>query len=216
MKLRAHLCLGALGALVACERKPRPWDGAPNGSVVDASQPFLPSAPREGSWLGASTSSPLGSASADPGEAPPKAKVEIRGGGLWRSCSDGFEANASPARDVERLAALCGPPNGMRPAGETLTGTASEAASRHPFEVKSGACYRVFAVSEGAAGGLHMSVLSVRGSRLAAVEEPGRVAMLEPERPFCSFASETLVLEVSARNGQGQYAARIYQLPTAE
>jgi hypothetical protein len=104
----------------------------------------------------------------------------------------------------------------MRPAGDTLSGSATKTPSRHPFEVKSGACYRVFAVAAASVEGLSMTVLSVRGSRLAAVDDAGRVALLEPERPFCSFANETLMLEVTAHAGQGLYAARIYQLPTPE
>lgn len=202
--------LASLAGAAACERKARPWEGAPDGSVVDASRPFLPDAPRDGSWLGPASALPSSSAAEEPPPTPKK--IEVRGGGLWRSCADGFSPSGDARKDVERLGLLCGPANGMKVDGEALTGEASERVATHPLPVLDGACYRVFAVASAGVEGLDLTVRSLRGSRLAGAEG-GRVLMVDAERPFCTFANETLTLEVRARGGKGRYAVRIYQLP---
>ncbi len=209
--------------LSGCERKRRPWEGNPDGRVVSESRPFLPGSvrpPREGSWL-PGLSSALAEPSASDGSdgqagpnddlaKPPQAIA--KGGGLWRSCAAKFSPSSTPRRDVERLAALCGPPNGMEPVGEALEGIASSTTVVHALPVKRGACYRVFAIGEASIEGLNVTVVSVRGSRLAGVDDAGRVVMVEAERPFCSFATETVNLELSARAGKGHYALRVFEL----
>lgn len=188
--------------------------------MVNETAPFLPGSvrsPREGTWLpGLSSALAEASASASATEEPAKPpRALTKGGGLWRSCAAKFAPTSTPHRDVERLAALCGPPNGMEPVGQALTGKASATAVTHALPVKRGACYRVFGVAEASVEGLTLTVLSLRGSRLTGVDDAARVVMLEPERPFCTFANETVTLEVSARGGEGHYALRVFELPTS-
>ena len=111
---------------------------------------------------------------------------------------------------------LCGPSNGMRPVGPMLEGTATNAASSHPLAVRVGFCYRIFGVAGRGVSDLEIRVNSVRGSRLAEENTLGRVAIVEADRPFCSFATEIVSVDVSSREGTGDYALLIYQLPTSD
>lgn len=214
MKPLAIILLGA-SLLSACERKRRPWDGAPEDRVADATKPFLPGAERrepDGPWLpsGSATAAETASPSSEVVVKPPAAAA--KGGGLWRTCAHNFKPSSTPRRDVERLGALCGPPNGMEPHGDAVEGDLEREVVSHPIAVKQGACYRVFAVAESGLEGFEVTVASVRGSRLAGVEPGARVAVVEPERPFCSFATETVKVEVRAQAGRGRYALRVFQL----
>jgi hypothetical protein len=136
-------------------------------------------------------------------------------GGLWVSCYQGFEPGERAAADVARLGLLCGPPNGMRRVGDTLTGSVEpgKKASAHPLKARAGACYRIFAVADDGVQDLDVIVRSSRGSRLSTDDTDDRWPIVEPERPFCTFANDNFTVELSAEAGAGRYAAELWELP---
>ena len=195
----------AAWALLGCGRHARPWEGPPDGGVADESRPFLPPVEGGKSLLPAASGSAEATAVAPGPKAP-------RAGGLWRSCAVGFRAGDEPKKDAERLARLCGPENGMK-RDTAWDGPATAEPDRHPMRVRAGFCYRVFAVGDPGVGDLDVAIVSARQSRLAEDDSDDRVVMVEPERPFCSFADDDLIVEIRANRGHGRYAAQIYQLP---
>ncbi len=201
---RFSCACAALALVAGCQRRPRPWEGRPDGGVADGSRPFLPGEGGAGSWLGPA-------ASAEDAGAEPEGKKVARAGGSWVSCAAGFRAGSDPKKDVERLAMLCGPENGMKRAA-AWDGPAASEPDAHPLRVAAGWCYRIFAVADPGVSDLDVTVMSPRGSRLAADDTPARAVMVEPERPFCSFGDDALTVEVRAA-GRGRYALQIYQLP---
>jgi hypothetical protein len=215
--MRLALAVLVLLAAAGCEERAPPWQGQPPGGVVDESKPFLPR-PANSSWLGGGGATGAGGGSGTgtgTGTGERGGTVAPAAGGLWVSCAAGFRAGVDPLRDVERLSLMCGPVNGMRALGRPLAGMATSTPERRPFKVRRGACYRVFAVAEAAVEELALSVVSPRGSRVASADATAaRVIMIEPERPFCSFADDELTVEVRAARGSGRYALRIYELPT--
>ncbi len=168
----------------------------------------MPSTRQGNSFLG------IAASSASSAEATDEAPLVTRAGGNWKACAANFLPSGDSRRDVERLGLLCGPVNGMSVVGEAFEGNASNEPSNHAFPVASGVCYRIFGVADASVADLVLRVVSVRGSQLAAEEQPGRVAMLESDRAFCTFATETVTAEVTSKDGTGRYALRIYQLPT--
>jgi hypothetical protein len=205
------VALAASLMAIGCDRKPRPWQGRPDGGVVDESQPFLPTDP-DASALGTGDGAGEPSPHAVPGGNAHE-RPKNRAGGLWVSCAAGLRATGEPKKDASRLASVCGPANGMRRIGSGMEGNAREAPSRHPLPVRASTCYRVFGVADLGVTDLDVVVQSVRGTRLAADDVEDRVVMVERDRPFCSFGDEELTIEVRAKSGAGRYALEIYQLP---
>src|SRR5258707_1303124 len=68
-------------------------------------------------------------------------------GGSWVTCYGNYRPSSTPERDVTRLGILCGPANGMKLVGATLSAEASENLAEHPFDARPGECFRVFAVA---------------------------------------------------------------------
>jgi hypothetical protein len=195
-------------ALSGCEDRARPWSGDPDGGVVDESEPFLPRDP----------DAPLyPDAGGEPADAAPVAEPlgASRAGGLWVSCYRGFAPEGHPLGDVTRLGLLCGPANGMRMQGDTGQGEVGEGRppSAHPMKAKKGSCYRIFAVAEASVRDLDVTVRSSRQSRLTTDDSDDHWPILEPERPFCTFADDAFTVDVTAGAGSGRYALQIWELP---
>jgi hypothetical protein len=117
-------------------------------------------------------------------------------------------------RDVTRLGLMCGPVNGMTPLGDAREGElrAGGEGARHPLPVRAGGCYRVFAVAGEGIDDLEVQIRSSRGTRLGADELRGRVALVDPERPFCTFADDELQIRVASAGGNGRYALEVWQM----
>lgn len=133
-------------------------------------------------------------------------------GGLFASCANGLVAEDDPVIDVTRLFAVCGPPTGMDRGTEApLEGAISEgrAPATLPLELRAGRCYRVFAVADPHVGELDVELRSSRDTLIASDHQSGRVAVVQPDRPFCALADDTARLLVSARQGSGAFALEI-------
>ena len=198
-----------LATTSACEPRQRPWQGQPDGGVIDESEPFLAPAKDASTWLGDAS---FADAGADPVPLPLPRSVS-RVGGLWVSCYGKFQPTGSPLDAVTKLGLMCGPVNGMQQLGTTFEGSASASASKHTFAVKSGECYRVFAVAAASVDDLDVVVKSGRGTRLSADQTEDRWPIVDPERPLCSFEDDTFVAEVSSRKGRGAFALQVWRLP---
>lgn len=199
----------------------RPWQGTADGGVVDESRPFLPRS--RGTPAPGGSDGPLagGGSPTDPDAQEPAALDAIeptspgRTGGLWKSCHAGFSSSDAPLLDVTRLGALCGPANGMHRVGNAIEGQIGESqpSAEHRFNARRGGCYRVIAAASREILGLGVTVLSSRGSRVAGAD-PGeaRWAIVDVDRPFCSFSDDRLTLRVAALRGRGRYAAEVWEL----
>jgi len=204
------------GLAPACSKAEPPWSQAPDGSVVDETEPFLPG-DRSGPWLGdASVGQPAGSAE------PAEPRRVSRVGGLWVSCYGRFKPTGDPVKDVTRLGLMCGPVNGMTQEGDTLRGTV-EATTGRPgqpgvavragtFPARAGSCYRVFAVAAPAVKDLDVTIRSSRGSRLTSDQTEDHWPIVDPERPFCSFDDDTFAVEVASGGGAGPFALQVWTL----
>lgn len=234
---QAPLVLTALFLVLAvagCDEPARPWSARPHGSVVDESRPFLPSSGESG-WLGDAGLDELleeedaGSGAPEPS---PESAPASRVGGLWAACYRGFTTTNGPARDVTRLGLGCGPVNGMKQLGKTVSGALDpETPVRHLIEAQQGGCYRVFVATAGV-DSFAVTVSTSRGTPVAAAEVPtdgderageggggvarrrgqGAFAVVDPERPFCTFEPATFVVQLSAPSAGGFYALQVWQL----
>lgn len=134
-------------------------------------------------------------------------------GGRWVSCYANFRATSTPERDVERLAALCGPPNGMVPVAPIAAGDALEASVDHRLEARAGDCFRIFAVADVFVGDLGVEVINPRGNAITWDRNGDRWPILNPDGPFCLFDSGTYTVRVRALQGRGHYAMQTWRLP---
>lgn len=140
----------------------------------------------------------------------------IESGGPFVSCYAGFAPSSEPARDVTRLALSCGPVTGMRRVLDVpFEGAIAEdgAALEVPLELKRGSCYRLFAVAEPGVDDLDVTVRSARDVVVASDPGPGRVVVVQPDRPLCSTADDAATVRVSAKKGRGRFALEIYAMP---
>jgi hypothetical protein len=81
------------------------------------------------------------------------------------------------------------------------------------FASKRGECYRVFAVAEPSISDLDVAVRSSRDAVIAADHGEDAWPIVQPDRPFCVLEDDTLRIEISARRGQGRFAAELWGLP---
>lgn len=241
--LAAHLCPRTVGgtlvvlslALAGCDEPERPWSARPHGSVVDESQPFLPSSADDG-WLGDAGLDELldeedAGADAESAPEPTPAAPGSRVGGLWAGCYRGFSATNGPERDVTRLGLTCGPVNGMTRLGQTVSGALDpKTPVEHRIDAAQGGCYRVFVAAAGVEA-IQVTVTTSRGTAVAASDglegatgraqqggaEPigprkGTWAVVDPERPFCTFEPAKFVVRVATPSVGGAYALQVWQL----
>lgn len=212
----------ALGAALfagGCDDGARPWasgDGPP--AVLAPPRPGDSSAATETSGEGETPPFVAESAPSVALEAPAEARPQgpaVSPGGGWVTCAQGLVLSGDPLKDVTRLTLLCGPSNGMRrKARQAIVGLIGEhePAVAAQLRVARGACYRVFAVAGAEVADLDVTVRSSRGVAVAADHSPGRLAIVQADRPFCTFADDIFTVEVSARRGAGRFAAEAWSL----
>jgi hypothetical protein len=85
-----------------------------------------------------------------------------------------------------------------------------------PFSARRGECYRVFAAAEPSVIDLDVAVRSSRDAVIAADHGEDAWPIVQPDRPFCVLEDDTLRLEITARRGQGRFAAELWVLPRPE
>lgn len=134
-------------------------------------------------------------------------------GGPWVTCYAHFRPTSTPERDVTRLALLCGPENGMKIVGSTITADASDIPIEHPLEAKPGECFRVFAVAAPQVTDLAIEVRDPKGVPVASDHNNDRWPILNPDGPFCLLDGGKHTVRVHARQGRGSYALQIWRLP---
>jgi hypothetical protein len=212
MKVGHLVFLGAALAPVACRPS---GDGAfateagarerpePDGSLVRADPPLLPT-------RGAPTVDVPALDVVLPDAATKRKPDPV--GGSWVTCYGNYRPTSTPEQDVTRLGILCGPANGMRLVGNTLKGEASEAMSEHPFDARSGECFRIFAVAETSAPDIAVVVRDPKGSPIASDHNNDRWPIVNPDGPFCVLETGKYALQVHARQGKGKFALQIWRL----
>jgi len=134
-------------------------------------------------------------------------------GGSWVSCYGHYKPASTPERDVTRLALLCGPENGMRLIGSMSTGEAAESASEHPFDVRSGECFRIFAVAGPDVTELSVEVYDANDVNVASDGDRDRWSVLMRDGPLCPLRGGKYTVRVRARRGKDKYALEIWRLP---
>ena len=123
--------------------------------------------------------------------------------------------SGDPLKDVTRIGLLCGPSNGLRrKTAQAIVGVIGE---RDPpvvaeLRVARGACYRVIGVSDEGAEELDVTVRSSRDVAVAADHSKGRLAIVQPDRPFCTFADDVFSIDFTARRGSGRFAAEVWAI----
>ena len=129
------------------------------------------------------------------------------------TCYGNYRPTSTPERDVTRLGLLCGPQNGMKLVGSTLSSEATENAVEHPFEARAGECFRIFAVAEASAADLAVEVRDPKGLPVASDHNNDRWPIVNPDGPFCLLDAGKYVVRVHARQGKGKFALQIWKLP---
>jgi len=208
MLLVAMLVLG-------CQDKTRPWEktgepAAPPWPTATASQPLLSPTFVQGAAL-----APSGGNGAPMTLEELTLPLPVRVGGPWVRCYGDFRLEGPLLADLTRLTMLCGPANGMRRVSKKpFEGEVAEAgkALTTALEAKRGACYRVFAVAEPSVTDLDVVVRSSRGVAIAQDHGEDRWPIVQPDRPFCPLADDTMTVELTARRGKGRAAAEVWML----
>jgi len=184
---RAAFCIAGVLA-IDCDSQGYPWENqGPPPTATAALQP---------------PSEPVASA-------PPEDDALGPRGGLFKTCADGLQAELDPIRDVTRLITSCAQSTGMSRVFEApLEGaiTQESAAVVFEFQMVRGQCYRLFAVASPGIGDLGVEVRSSRGTVLASDHRSDRVAIVQPDRPFCSLADDAGTVVVTAASGSGAFA----------
>jgi hypothetical protein len=134
-------------------------------------------------------------------------------GGRWVSCYANYRATSTPERDVTRLAARCGPENGMVPVGAIVVGDAVDAPEEHRLEAKAGDCFRIFAVADAFVTDLGLEVMNPRGKAMTSDRNGDRWPIVNPDGPLCVFEAGSYTVRVRALSGRGRYAMQAWRLP---
>jgi hypothetical protein len=139
----------------------------------------------------------------------------ITPGGLWVKCAAGLALSADPLKDVTRLGVVCGPSNGMRrKTPQPIVGVLGEHEPPVTAElrVSRGACYRIIGVADPGVAELDVTVRSSHDVAVAGDHSSGRLAMVQPDRPFCALADDAATIEIRAARGSGRFAAEVWAI----
>jgi len=134
-------------------------------------------------------------------------------GGRWVSCYANYRPTSAPERDVARLAAMCGPENGMIPVAPVASGEAADVAEDHRLPADAGDCFRIFAVADAFVADLGIEVVNARGHAVTWDRNGDRWPILNPDGPFCVFDAGPYTIRVRALQGKGRYALQAWRLP---
>lgn len=210
-RLGAVLLVAASAA--GCREQPRPWEGQSGPAVVLSAPPPRVARPPSGLLLGAGEGDGDAGSAVDP-DLPP---LPVRVGGPWVRCYGNFRLTGEPLKDLTRLGLLCGPENGMRRATpKPIEGHVKEGGPGVEEKLRAfrGACYRVFAVGGPGIINLDVTVRSSRGATIATDGGEDAWPIVQPDRPFCALEDDLISVEISARRGEGQFAAEVWVLKT--
>jgi hypothetical protein len=202
--------IGAIGATGCEEPRRRPWEIDADGGPPPVFTPSPSSLPLH---LPPAGSGDTKGDAAVPADLIPVSPVRV--GGPWVRCYGNFRISGDPVKDVTRLALLCGPENGMkRLSPQTIVGSVIEGQPgvSETFQARRGECYRVFAAAERTVSDLDITVRSSRDMAIAADHGEDGWPIAQPDRPFCVLEDDALRVEISARRGQGRFAAEIWVL----
>lgn len=101
----------------------------------------------------------------------------------------------------------------MKPVFEApLEGAIAEASPPTSFAMKlsNGHCYRLFAAASEGVADLDVEVRSSRDVLLASDHSEGRIAVVQPDRPFCALEDAEANVLVSAKGGHGAFALFVW------
>ncbi len=193
-----------IGIGLGCKRTPTDAHANEPERAVDEPQSKRDAASSErAARLAAHNAEPTGSVAA------PSEPV----GGRWVSCYANYRPTSTPERDLIRLVAMCGPDNGMVPAGAMVSGDAADAVENQRFEAEAGDCFRIFAVADAFVTDLGVEVINSRGNTMTWDRNGDRWPILNPDGPFCVFEGGTYTIRVRANQGKGRYALQVWRLP---
>ncbi len=205
---------GETGETVEIAPDPSGTSAGDTGTPADPGllpSPVAPS-PSTGASARAAAAALLPGAEPLPEIAPGRA---ITPGGGWVKCFEGLTLSGDPLKDVTRLGLLCGPSNGLRrKTRQAIVGIIGEGEPpvEQPLRVARGACYRVIAVADAGVRELDVTVRSSRDVAVAADHSSGRLAIAQPDRPFCTFADDIFSVGFAARRGSGRFAAEVWAI----
>ena len=97
--------------------------------------------------------------------------------------------------------------------GSMLTGEARDSATEHPFDVRSGECFRIFAVAGPAVTELSVEVYDPSEVGVASDGDAARWSVLMRDGPLCPLQGGKYTVRVRARRGKDKYALEIWRLP---
>lgn len=210
---RLGAVLFVAASVAGCREEPRPWEGQPGPAAVLSAPPprAAPPRPPSGLLLGAGEGDGDAGSAPDP-DLPP---LPVRVGGPWVRCYGNFRLTGDPLKDLTRLSLLCGPENGMRRASpKPIEGRVAEGGPgvEEKLYAVRGACYRVFAVGGPGIINLDVAVRSSRGATIATDGGEDAWPIVQPDRPFCALEDDLITVEISARRGEGRFAAEVWML----
>jgi hypothetical protein len=144
--------------------------------------------------------------------APEDQRPLARTGNAWADCYRRFHPGDDPAADLERLAAACAAPAGMRPLTPVHSGTQSETdpPERFAFRVRRGHCYRGFAVGGPGVEDLDVAVYDAGGGLVTADVSRDRWPVVPPRGPACAEEDAVLTVAVAVRRGRGEYLVQVW------
>lgn len=132
-------------------------------------------------------------------------------GGLFVRCLQGLQAERDPVKDLTRIVMSCGPSTGMDPVGQGMIEGALAQGAPVTFDLPMAKdrCYRVFAVADGGIAELDVEVRSSRGTTIASDHMTGRIAVAQPDRPFCTSADDVATISVTSGGGSGAFSLEV-------
>lgn len=196
----------------ACQREPdASRTGTGTGSAASAAplEDLLPAPDPATSPAASATPSAVPAVDADGADAAAHGEPT---GVTWSRCAEGFRAGGGARRDLVRLSALCGPPNGQKRVGSTVEGDAPGPVEVR-FDAADGDCVRAFAAADPKVGPLALELVDPSGRVVATESGAGRWGVLRSDRPVCVKGSGSYVVRARARGGAGKVAVEAWVLP---
>lgn len=129
------------------------------------------------------------------------------------ACYASFQPGVDPAGDLQRLAAACASPLGLRAVTPVWRGeaqTEESEAERLTFLGRAGRCYRVLSVGEPSVADLDVAVLDGGGDIAAADVSDDRFPVVPTGGLLCLHKDERFTIQAAVVRGRGSYLMQVW------
>jgi hypothetical protein len=133
----------------------------------------------------------------------------------YRDCLQGYkpgDGDKDLPGDLARLAKSCEAATKMHPIGDVLRGSQADSAlpTTFPLNAQAGKCYRVYATTAAAIGGIDVAIKDSEGNVVASDPSEGLASVVGQDSVVCFKENDAATISVAVASGSGAFVVQLW------